>query len=289
MNWNSLKIFLAIADSGSLAGAARALEINHSTVFRRLNSFETEIGGRLFERTAQGYALTSMGDELLVLAQHIAHCFDDLERRIVGKDFQPRGLVRITAPNNIAYRFLPAYLADFNRLYPEIKVEILVSNQEFNMSSRQADIALRVTAAPPEHLVGRQLAAIKWGVYAASDNQDCSALPENLAALHQHALIGAGGGMRGLPAFTWLEHNLAAQISTRCDDLVSMSYLAEAKQGLALLPDDQQRPGIQRLFEFPPGQTSNLWLLTHADLRHVTRFKLVMQHLAKAFAQDERL
>lgn len=286
INWNALKIFLAIAEMGTLSDAAKELGVNHSTIFRRLNSFEDEIGGRLFERLSHGYELTPMGEELLVSAKKIAATFDDMERHIVGKDIQPKGIVKITAPNNIAYRYLPRYLTEFNQTYPDIRIELLVSNLEFNMTNRQADIAVRATPTPPEHLVGRKVRSIKWGVYASKAYEDRFGLPDNIDELHKHKLIGAAGSMKNLPAFIWLEKKLSQQICVRCDELIAMSSFAEAGQGLALLPDDQQRPEIKKLFTFKPGESSDLWLLTHPDLRNVVRIKLIMQHLAIALSEE---
>ncbi len=205
MDWNALKVFLAIAETGTLAGAARQLEVNHSTVFRRLNAFEVAFGGRVFERLPQGYRLTSMGEELLLRAEKIADAFDDLDRSIVGKDFQPRGVVKITAPNNIAYHFLSRYLTDFNKTYPDIRFELLVSNLEFNMNDRRADIAVRATPSPPEHLVGRSISTISWGVYTSAKFRDEFGAPSELNQVGQYPLIGATGAMRKLPAFAWLE------------------------------------------------------------------------------------
>ena len=214
MDWNALKIFLAIADSGTLTGAAKALEVNHSTVFRRLNTFEDEIGGRLFERLSHGYELTPMGEELLIEAKKIAASFDDMERHIVGKDIQPKGIVKITAPNNLAYRYLPQYLTEFNKTYPDIHIELLISNLEFNMTNRQADIAVRATDLPPDHLVGRKVRAIEWGVYASKAYKDKYGYPKNLEQLKEHSLIGATGSMRNLTAFIWLDKNCPQQIKT---------------------------------------------------------------------------
>lgn len=289
MDWNALKLFLAIAEGGSLAAAAKKLSVNHSTVFRRLNGLEQKLGGRLFERHAHGYELTTTGEGILALAQNISSEFDDLERRVLGKDIAPNGVVKITAPNNIAYRFLPAYLAEFNEHYPDIRIELLVSNQEFNMNNRQADIAVRATPNPPEHLIGKPLRDVKWGVYCGEAYAKKFSLPERLEELQEHELIGGSGSMIDLPSFSWLEKNFSAQIQVRCDDLVSMSYFTEAGLGLAFLPDDQQRQGIQRLFTFTPGDVSKLWLLIHPDLRNVGRIKLVMQFLASKFREDDRL
>lgn len=286
MDWNLLKVFLVVAHRGSLSGAAKDLQVNHSTVFRRLKSFEDEIGGKLFERINNRYELTSLGQELLSLAHTIENAFDGIDRHLVGKDFQPRGVVKITAPGNIAYRYLNRYLVDFNRAYPDIQIELLVSNQEFNMSNRQADIAVRATPAPPEHLVGRQVATLNWYVFASQAYQEEYGLPCQSDQLKDHKLIGATGALRSLPAFLWQDKHLSHQITTHCDDLTAMSHLAEAGQGLAFLPDDQKRPELLRLFAIPETPPSHLWLLTHPDIRHVERIRLVMQYLATAFSAE---
>lgn len=289
MDWNALKVFLAIAEGGSLAAAAKKLEVNHSTVFRRLNSLEQELGGRLFERFAHGYELTTTGESVLALAKNISSEFDDFERRVLGEDISPSGVVKLTAPNNIAYRFLPCYLAEFHQLYPDIKIELLVSNQQFNMNNRQADIAIRATLNPPEHLIGKYLCDVKWGVYCSDTYVKNFSPPRELQQLKGHKLIGGNGSMTDLPGFSWLEKHYSDQIQVRCNDLVSMSYFAEAGLGLAFLPNDQQRSAIQRLFTFAPGDVSKLWLLIHPDLRNVERIKLVLQFLAEKFREDERL
>ncbi|MEZ9229964.1 LysR family transcriptional regulator [Vibrio amylolyticus] len=286
MDWNSLKVFLAIVRSGSLSGAANNLDVNHSTVFRRLNAFEEEIEGQLFERKNNRYELTTLGHELYEFALNIENSFDGIRRHIIGKDIQPKGIVKITAPNNIAYRYLPRYITNFNLEYPDIHIELLVSNQEFNMSNRQADIAVRSTSSPAEHLIGRQVCTLNWSVFASKAYEDKFGLPNNIDELAKHVLIGATGGMCRLPTFIWQDKHFADQVVTRCDDLTAMSYFVESGQGLAFLPDDQSRPELIKLFAIQDSQPSNIWLLTHPDLRNVERIKLVMQYLTKAFSQE---
>lgn len=286
MDWNSLKVFLAIARCGSLSGAAADLAVNHSTIFRRINAFEETLAVKLFERINNNYELTALGHELLELAQSIETSVAGIERHILGKDFQPKGTVKITAPNNIAYRYLPGYITDFNRLYPDIQLELLVSNQAFNMSNRQADIAIRATPSPPEHLIGRQLSTLHWSVFGSKKYAAKRTLPVNLKGLDGHSLIGATGALKQLPGFVWLEKHYKSQIVTRCDDLTAMSYFVESGQGLALLPEDQSRHGLIKLFVVQQSKPSHLWLLTHPDLRNVERIKRVMQYLSNAFSNE---
>lgn len=129
--------------------------------------------------------------------------------------------------------------------------------------------------------------SIKWGVYASKKYKSAHGLPDNLDQLKKHALIGATGIMNNLPAYKWLENKLSENIKTRCDELIAMAAFVETGQGLAILPDDQQRPGIKKLFEFDASENSDLWLLTHPDLRHVEGIKRVIQHLAECFVEEK--
>jgi len=285
MDWNVLKVFLSIAHCGSLAGAAIDLKVNHSTVFRRLKAFEDDIQGKVFERINNRYELTQLGLSVLEQAKKIEASFADLDRTVIGKDIEPKGVVKITAPNNIVYRYLSSSIVQFNKRYPEIRIEILVSNQMLNMSNRQADIAVRATPAPPEHLMGKLLTRFNWSIYAGDNYQKTHSLPENIEQLAGHSLIGATGVLQELSAFRWFEQHFAKAIITRADDLTSMSYLAQSEQGLALLPDDQARAGIKKLFSIPQIPPSDIWVLTHPDLRNVTRVKLVMQHISQMFIE----
>ncbi|VUD41855.1 HTH-type transcriptional activator CmpR [Thalassocella blandensis] len=285
MDWNALKNFIAIAETGTLSGAAKRLGVNHSTVFRRLQSFEEEIGGRLFDKVDHRYVLTPLGEELKEYGLNINAAFDDIERKIAGKDFLPKGTVKITAPLNLAIRFLPAALAQFRLDFPDITIEVLASNQEVNMNSRIADVAIRATPSPPEHLIGRQIATIPWGMYASEGYLEKYPAPENMDALHEHVLIGGAGQMLNLPAFVWLEQHYNKFIATRCDELTAMAAFAREGQGLAFLPADQGDNQLRYIGEFTPGRASKLWVLTHPDLRKTERVKLVMQYLTSYFSQ----
>jgi len=286
MDWNALKTFRAIARHRTLAGAARELGVNHSTVFRRINEFEKALGSRLFERLKDGYLLTHVGDELFQQSDQIEQAFAGLERSVMRQDHKPRGNIVLTAPDNLAYSYLPAYLASFRVLYPEVTIELLVSNESFNLTRREADIAVRAAEKVPEHLIGYTLGCCHWGVYASE--QSVTKLPDLLEELGNFNLIGGEGHMAQLHAFRWLDKKYPQQQVVKSNNLVAMAAMAEAGVGLAILPDDQQRAGIKRLFDCPLAKNSDIWLLTHPDLRHVERIRLLIKHLREAFASDIR-
>lgn len=288
INWNVLKVFLEVSARGDLQSAARALSLSHSTVFRQLRDLEEEIGTRLFERDRGRYELTEAGSALLERARTIAESFDEIARDVAGRDQSLSGVVRITAPSSFACHFLPEYLHSFCQAHPEVQPELYATSDTANLSSREADIAVRVAAAPREHLVGRFVRAIRWGVYGAS-TPPLPERPTRVEELGNFPLVGAAGALRSHRAFAWLEDNHLDRIRLRCDDLVAMAHAAARGWGLAVLPDDVIAPGLERLFTFPPPGENSLWVLTHPDLRKAARVSKLLSHIADELASDPRL
>lgn len=289
-DWNDVQVFLAIARGGTLAAAARTLKVNHSTVFRRLNAFEDALGVRLFERLPSGYAMTPEGESIRAEAEAVEGNVNALERKIAGRDFALRGDIRITTPHGIAIGFLAQYLPDFIARHPGIRIEIAASDSDFDLNRREADIALRATTQPPEHLVGRQVASLCWWVFASKSYLDSMGRPAGMDDLSAHRLIGADPAFQRLPVFNWLHKNVPDEaIIARSGDLDTMAALAREGVGLALLPSDQHNPDLQRLFPVEPRFSGQLWLLTHPDLRHVARIKTFMEFLTERLKNDPRL
>ena len=289
MNWDDLRYFLAVAEAQTLAGAATRLGVNHSTVFRRINRFEDEVGARLFERLADGYQLTAAGEDLLSHARAVDQEIDAVELKVLGKDYRPSGVVRVTAPDNLAYEYLPAYLAEFSARYPEIFLELDVSAASLDLTRRQADLAVRATSQPPPHLIGRRVVTLKWAFFASPAYLERNDRPRSQAALTTHRIIGADGALQQLTPFRTIEADTSLSICLRCSTLNAMSAMAEVGYAIALLPDDQAKPTLVRLFPFTPAFTSEIWLLTHPELRRTERIRLLMEHLHASFRKDPRL
>lgn len=289
MDWNALKLFYTVAQQRSLNKAGQELLISHTTVFRHLNAFETDIGVRLFERLKGEYELTEAGEWMYEKVQSISSHVNEIERRLVGFDQQLSGEVIVTAPSSFAYHFLPHYLAELHELQPSIKVTLLVTNEVLNMAERKSDIALRVTSSPPETLVGRKVRTIKWGVYASQEYLQKNEPPKSVEDLHIHKLISAIGHLQTSPGFSWIEKQRHLNINQRSNDLIAMAGLAMAGHGLAFLPDDLAQPGLQRCFDFSKAGENHLWILTHPDIRKVERIKIVMRFLGQRLAEEPGL
>src|ERR1700754_2651604 len=165
LSWDDFRYVKAIADSRSLAGAAAALGVNHSTVFRRLDQIEKRLGSRLFERGRAGYALTPSGEEMVELADRVGDDITSFERKITGRDLRPSGELRITCSDTVLIHLLTDVLADFRRAYPEIVIDVVVSNAMLNLSKRDADIAVRAAYQLPESLASHRVTRIAWAAY----------------------------------------------------------------------------------------------------------------------------
>lgn len=276
MNWNDLRVLIAIAETGTLAGAASRLRQNHSTVFRRLNQLEADVETRLFDRLPNGYVLTPVGERMLQLARDAETAVQTIDRELTGQDLKPTGTVRLTTAQNIARTIVPAALKQLRQTHPGITVEISVGDSDYDLNRREADLALRATSRPPEHLVGRMVKDLSWWVCGHARHKLLTF--EDLSDI---SFIGAEQSLMRLPSFQWLEANFGHRIVARCNDLSTMAALARERVGLALLPSDQREPGLKWVYEVPHLE-GQLWLLTHPDLRSVRRIRAVWDALADA-------
>jgi DNA-binding transcriptional LysR family regulator len=288
IDWDDLRLVLAVAREGSLSGAARRLGVTHSTVFRRLGAIEQRIGVRLFERFRDGYAATPAGETAARVASQMADEVLSLERRLSGLDLRPSGTVRIATTDTIS-TLLMKHLPNLRAAYPEITVEVSASNIMANLTRREADIALRPTPDPPDLLVGRRLADIGHAIYAS---------PDYLARhgsknLGDHQWIGLDDALATTVIGRWMHDNVGdARIALRVDALPSLRDAARAGMGVALLPcylgdeDDQLRRALPATV---PEARSALWLLTHSDLKRTARIRAVMDFLATALGSERAL
>ena len=289
MDWDDLRYIRALGAAGTLAGAAGRLGVHHSTVFRRLGRIEDELGVRLFDRQREGFSLTPAGEEALATAERLGTEVDDLERRLAGRDARPSGKVRLTTADTLLDGLLGPILADFRRACPAIRLEVTVGNPFLSLSRRDADIALRPTAEPPETLVGRRVADVATAVYGARAYLEQAPPPDDLAA---HDWIAPDESLAHLQSSRWLRTELAAvEPVLLCNSVNGMLAAARGGLGLAPLPCFMGDPAAElvRVHGPLPELGVGLWLLTHRDLRRVARVRALLDHLHDTLAAQRGL
>lgn len=288
MDWDDLKVFLALSRKGSARGAAQELGVSNSTISRRLDDMEHKLQAHLFDRTPDGYRLTGVGEQVLPTAEHVEELVLGVERKITGGDQELQGSIRLTLPPTARLGFLVKRLALFADQYPGIDLELTASLDAADLSRREADIALRVMPAgvhPPEYLIGRHLATITASAYVHRELLDPNK-PEDVSHL-----TWIGKRSTDLKE-DWLAATDFPQLPVR-HAIVDLNLLEDAlrnKMGMAFVPcfiafDD---PDIVRV----PGATivhhSDMWVLTHKDLRLSARMRVLREVIAGEFEKVRR-
>lgn len=288
LDWNDLQTFLAVAHRGSVAGGAKWLGVNHSTVLRRLAQLEAALGQRLFDRLPSGYRPTQEGQALVAQLGDLPERIEAAHRQLAGGDLAIEGEIRITAPDTLVAMLLEL-LAPFRAQHPGVQLQVVANNSFLNLTQREADVAFRGSNRPPENLVGRKVGRIQTALYASR------AYLKSLgrrAGREDWRWIGHDASLSHLESAKWMrKHVPGAQVRLRLDSLVAMVDAVAAGWGVGFLlcPLAEARSGLVRIEEPMPALDTQLWVLTHPDLRHVARIRALTEHLAAALRADPRL
>lgn len=286
IDWNDLKVFLALERGGTARAASLQLGNSHSTILRRLQALEGALGVQLFDRTPEGFSLTEPGIRLLRKAEQIEADVLEAERDVRGADIQLQGSIRLTAPPAVLQYVLMPHLAEFRSTYPAIDLDVVSTNRFADLDRRDADVAIRFSQHPGEHLVGRRLPEFRDAIYATP------------AYIAEHF---SGPSETTATWIAWkAETRFAERISeTELRDrpvawrLPSMALQAEAARqgfGMVLLPC-VVGDADSRLIRIPKSPTiSNLpaWLLTHPGLRRMERVRVFARMIASRLEQERK-
>lgn len=267
--WDDFRVALAIAESGSLSGAARVLGINHATVYRRLEKLEAHARVRLFERIAGGYAATPAGEAIIEQAKRMRDAVADADRYLVGQTALLTGTLRLTTTDALLAVAMPV-LAEFRRANPGIALEVTTSSERHNLTRRDADIALRPTANPPEHWVGKPLGRIQQAIYAS----------RGMVLNADTPWVGPDATMGYRTLERWMsEQSVVSSTEFWVDTTLGMASAIRAGLGRGVLPCylADPMPDIERLCAPIPALEIPLWLLTHPDIRRAANVRALFE------------
>ena len=278
-DWDDLRFFLAVARAGSLSGAAKHLKVNHSTVLRRLGSLEGKLGVRLYERLPTGYVMTHAGEAFRDRLVGVEQQVEAAQRVISGLDQRLSGTIRITSTDTLIRGLVTPHLAEFRRRHSGIQLQIVVSNTFLSLTKREADVAVRPSNRPPENLVGRRVGQIQTAIYASKAYLDEHGRKKAWTEYHW---VAPDEGLAHLAQARWVKERIPEErIVARVDSLLGMAEAVRHGLGvgplLCLLGD--QEPGLVRLAPPDAEFDTQVWVLTHPDLRHVARIRAITDHL----------
>ena len=274
-DWNDLKYFLAVAHHHSTLAASRALQVNQSTVQRRLAELERRLGRPLVQRHPTGYRLTEFGQALLPYAESVAKAVAALEQQLESAQLEAVGIIRVTCPEPLVYRITQTTLLDrFHARYPGLRVEFVMSDRYLDLMKGEADVALRSGDTVDNELVGRKIGDSLWAVYASRKYIERCGQPDRIEALEQHDLVGFDETMANHRAAQWLRDVAPhGRVVARNNSVLGLLYSVKAGVGIAPLPTAiaDAEPELVRVLG-PVPELARIWrLLTRTDLRHTPR------------------
>ncbi len=282
MDWDDIKVFLAVARAGSLGGAARALGQSQPTMGRRLKAFEERLGTPLFQRGPGGFVTTDAGAEVLAHAERMEDEALAFERRLAGQEAELEGLIRVSSSDWFGVQVLAPVLAGFQALHPRVVIELITDSRLFNLARREADLVFRIRPFDSAEVVQRRLMTLDYALYGAA-----GLAPPTWGDGRGTELITMDTAFAEMPDVQWLRRVLPqARGTLRSNNRQVQAALCAAGRGWTVLPCPlgDALPGLVKASppEAPPGR--EVYLGYHRDLRRLGRLQRLVQHVVAQLA-----
>lgn len=283
---DDLEFILALVRAGSFNGAAERLGVDASTAFRALQRIERGLGQPLFERSRSGCAPLELARALAAQAEAVEAALEAARSAAQQQPQDVTGTVRLTTTDTLLHGLVAPALRTLHASHPRLEYELHTGNELASLTRRDADIAVRATQRPPQHLVGRHVGPIRVALYAAKDSP-----------LRDWAEVEAGGApwiapddaLPEHPTVLWRRRRLPKVVPAyRVNSILTVMELIALGLGVGLLPVflARGRPDLRALSEVIDECQTELWLLAHPESRHLRRVSAVYAHLAQALVLE---
>lgn len=285
MNWDDLRFVAALARTGSLSAAARALRVDHTTVARRVASIEASLGTKLFDRLPRGWVLTADGEEIAERVAGLEEQIHALGAFARGRSGALDGTVRVSATPAFGALFLMPRLGLLRERHPGIELELVGESRIANLVRREADIALRIGRPDSGALVMRRLPDFTYGLYGARDYVD-------RVSEADWTLLGHDESLDGSPPQQWLRRYACGRpLMLRSNDIAGLFGAVRAGLGVAVLSHYMTSLAPELVCLSPPDPLLRRehWLVVHDDVRRAPAVRAVMDVLVELLERDRQL
>lgn len=284
MNWDDVRIFLAVARAGQILGAARRLELNHATVSRRIAALERALGTKLFRRLTTGSELTGEGERFLAIAERMEADMIAARAEIAGESEEVTGVVRIGAPDGFGVAFLAPRLGTLTERHPLLSIQLVPVPRSFSLSRREADIAITVERPTEGRLVAAKLVDYTLGLYVSRAYAQKHGVPQRLAELRQHRLIGYVPDLVASPSLDYGPEILPDwQADFAVSSALGQVEAVRSGAGIGILHTfiARQHSDLVAVEVAPPIRRA-YWLVYHETVRPLRRVQTVSAFIAAA-------
>ncbi len=287
LQWETQQVFLAVLRTGSLSAAARSLGIAQATARRRIDALEQSVGTSLFVRSSEGLRPTDAASELIGHAQSMALAAEAFARAASAQANMPGGTVRITGNQLIGVEVLPPLLREVRSVHPQLMIELSVSNRLQDLTSQEADVAVRIHRPTESALVTRHVGDLQVGLYATSQLLEHLGTPDCLQALSEYPIIGPD---RNLKEHAFLMQqgftSNAGNSVIRSDNHLAQFAALRAGLGIGVCASQlAQRYGLVRVLPKHVDFRVDVWTAMHQDLKRVRRVALVFDALSQSLSR----
>ncbi len=291
MNWDHIKYFLAVARSGSLSAAAKRLNVDHTTVARRIAHLEENIGSILFVREQKGYQLTEAGQRLTAHAEAMEGNSLALQNELSDETLGATGSVRLATPEALGSQFLSRFWSVFRRRHPGIEIELVADTRPLSLNKREADIAIALARPDRGRLISSKVGEYSLKLYGSPaylKDHPHIYRPRDLAG---HEFISYVDDLIPVEQLRLLEKTLNnPRVVLRSTNVTGQTNAAVDGVGLALLPCflADRTQGLVPILPDLINITRDLWLLTHEDIRPLARIDATMQFLSTLIKTERK-
>jgi DNA-binding transcriptional LysR family regulator len=286
MDWDKLKVFHAAAEAGSFTHAGEHLGLSQSAVSRQVSALEGELGVSLFHRHARGLILTEQGDLLFRTAHEVFMKLESARAKLTDSKERPNGELKVTTTAGIGVNWLTPRLGEFLDLYPDIRITLLVTDEELDLSMREADVAIRLRQPQQPDLIQRKLFSVKFHAYASPEYLKRKGTPRSVEDIDNHPIIMLGGTVpQHLQNRNWLIQVGRDGKPPRVPCLIINNVLGVQRAcqegfGIAMLPDYLiEDSGLVQLFDEADAIQLDAFFLYPEELKSVARVQVFRDFL----------
>jgi DNA-binding transcriptional LysR family regulator len=289
--WDDVRFFLAVARTGSLSAAARALGVGHVTVGRRITALEKRLGVTLLARTPDGFAATSAGEVVLRQCMAMENAALDLERVAAGRDLLAAGSVRVTTTEALGCQLVAPAVAALRQAHPDLQVDLILGVRSLDIARRDADLAVRFARPAAADLVCRKLGEVGFSLYASRRYLAQSGIPKRSRGLAGYDLITFTGAPAAASPFFMGESLEGARIALRCNNPLIQLRAAASDIGIAELACflGDTSPDLVRVWPREAPAHRTVWLIVHQDLRRSARIRAVSAAIGDMFRRQRKI
>jgi len=291
MDWDNVRVFLAVARAGQFVAAAKRLRLDHATVSRRVAALEAALGARLFDRRTTGARMTSAGERFLAAAEEMESAFLHAQAEISDVDVELSGDVRIGAPDGFSTYYLAGALGDFVERNPSVRIQLAPVPQLVPLARREVDVVVVLDKPEEGRFVAQKLTDYSLGIYASAAYLKTHAAPREVGELARHRLIGYVEEYAFSSALDYIRELYGgAPTSFECASAVTQLEALRAGLGLGVVHHFIARRFKDLRRVLPERRAARTyWLVTHQDTRGLGRIRAVCEHLAASVTRDRAM